>query len=116
MRALFFKLRALIYRAVAPSEKFRAVAKFKLMIARPSGRLGPPQFPVFVYLFESEDGNRQIEFSSPLSNNQRYLQQRCKENDIYHEVIYWWLKGRLVPEIPSYSSVESEDVMRKLTA
>ena len=68
-------------------------------------------------LYESNKGNRRIEFASDnISTNrdQRILIETAGIFDLYQEKLLRWESGRYDPDIPTYNQIGEEDVVNAL--
>lgn len=66
-----------------------------------------------IHFFETNKGERRYELfcSSSRCNAEGVLRKR----PIYHDVVYPWLHGRYVSEVPKWSDVEMLDLQKRLS-
>ena len=72
---------------------------------------------LFYRLFESNKGNRKVEFGitfSDLNEDKDELAKHAKSMDTYQRTVVRWLAGRNDPKIQRYSQVPEEEMMDKL--
>lgn len=69
---------------------------------------------VFFYMFESDKGNRKVEFGSTFSDFDP-SGEKYKVLSEWADYIYPWLSGRHLKNTPSYSEAQSFDVATKLS-
>lgn len=69
----------------------------------------------YFHLFESDKGNRRVEYSSTLRHaSQESLIYNLKRLDIYQGKIYRWEMGRHDPDIPRYDQIPEEETVNAL--
>lgn len=69
----------------------------------------------FIYLFESNLGNRRFEIKTTLNLDDTDLAAWANTWPVMLKEITPWLNGRFVPGIPGFNEVDSIDVMAKLS-
>ncbi len=71
---------------------------------------------LYYYLYESDSGNRKVEFVCNISGMpQESVDEGAKSFDVYNETIYRWLKGRVDPSIPRYNQIPEEETAAMLS-
>ena len=70
---------------------------------------------LFYYLFESNRGNRKIDFDLKFFKPGRAdIEKSARNTEIYQEKIYQWEHGQYDPDIPGYSDVLPEEAVNVL--
>ena len=87
-----------------PKEDWRLVYTITLDV---KSTLSQKEGKLYFHFFESNKGNRKVEYESTISNDR--LEEKAKKFSEYHEKVYPWLKGRLDPDIPRYSQIPEEE-------
>ena len=93
-------------------EDWRLVKTIEVAIHR---NLSEEEGKLYYHLFESNLGNRKVEYQCTLSfNDSSILEENAKRIDIYQEKIYRWEHGRYDPEIPRYNEIPEEETANAL--
>jgi hypothetical protein len=69
---------------------------------------------LYYHLFESNKGNRTVEFACTLDINKEQLCENAKRLITYQEKIFRWVNGRVDPDIPTYNQVPEEETIAVL--
>lgn len=70
---------------------------------------------VFIQLFESNKGERKVDYASSFPRASHYEVERYAESsDLYQTRLVRWLSGRIDPEIPKFSDIADEDLSNTL--
>lgn len=70
---------------------------------------------IYIYLYESNLGNRTLQARSTISEATQEQIDRCvKASEVYMRRIYRWLMGRADPEIMRFDEVEQEETVHYL--
>lgn len=95
-----------------PKEQWRLVKTLTESVEQPQmNRTGK----AFFHLFESNRGNRRVEFDCSLYvSTKDTMIESLRRLELYQSKIYRWEMGRYDPDIPRYDSIPEEDTANAL--
>lgn len=116
MFSWFYKLLGRTLAAPKPKEEWRLVHTHTVKIdqTQPDRTKIPGKF--YYHLSESSFGNRKCTYGATFAMTDMQLEMSGKKFDDYHEVVYPWLSGRYIKDIPRFDDVPQIDVMAKLSS